>query len=116
MIYNEQIPTVLEHPVHDMEGSKIGDASSVFVDDATGQPDWASVRTGLFKRKEAFVPLRDATVIEGHLAVPYDKEQVLKAPPVTVDAGGHLSEREERRLCRHYGISWNAAQRRQHGR
>ncbi|MDN0198774.1 PRC and DUF2382 domain-containing protein [Streptomyces sp. S.PNR 29] len=109
MITREQIPTVLDHPVYDADGSKIGDAKHVFLDDATGQPEWVSVRTGLFGTSESFVPIQDASVVEDHLEVPYPKDAVKDAPNVDVDAGGHLSEEEEHRLYEHYGIDWDAA-------
>ncbi|MGW0494549.1 DUF2382 domain-containing protein [Streptomyces sp. NPDC003007] len=109
MITREQIPTVLDHPVHDARGDKIGDARHVFFDDVTGEPEWVSVRTGMFGTKESFVPIHDADVIEDHLEVPFAKDQVKDAPNVDVDAGGHLSEQEEQRLYEHYGIDWDAA-------
>ncbi|MGW0551468.1 DUF2382 domain-containing protein [Streptomyces altiplanensis] len=109
MITREQIPAVLDHPVYDAQGKKIGDAKHVFLDDATHQPDWVSVKTGLFGTSESFVPIHDATMVEDHLEVPYPKDRVKDAPNVDVDAGGHLSEAEERRLYEHYGIAWDEA-------
>ncbi|WP_093797397.1 DUF2382 domain-containing protein [Streptomyces sp. Wb2n-11] len=109
MITREQIPAVLDHPVYDAQGRKIGDAKHVFLDDATHQPDWVSVRTGLFGTSESFVPIHDATMVEDHLEVPYPKDRVKDAPNVDVDAGGHLSEAEEHRLYEHYGIAWDEA-------
>ncbi|NWF29010.1 PRC-barrel domain-containing protein [Streptomyces sp. PKU-EA00015] len=104
MITREQIPQVLDHPVYDAEGHKVGNAKDVFVDDATGQPDWVSVQTGLFGTSESFVPIRDATMVEDHLEVPYPKNKIKEAPDVDVDARGHLSRQEEERLYRHYSI------------
>ncbi|KOG33026.1 YsnF/AvaK domain-containing protein [Streptomyces resistomycificus] len=109
MITREQISSVMDHPVCDAEGNKIGDAKHVFLDDATGQPEWVSVKTGLFGTSESFVPIRDASVVEDHLEVPYPKDKVKDAPNVDVDAGGHLSEQEEHRLYEHYGIAWDDA-------
>jgi uncharacterized protein (TIGR02271 family) len=109
MITREQISTVLDHPVYDTRGDKIGTASHVFLDDVSGQPEWVSVKTGLFGTSESFVPVRDASVVEDHLEVPYAKDQVKDAPNVDVDAGGHLSEQEEHRLFEYYGIDWDAA-------
>jgi stress response protein YsnF len=109
MITREQIPTVLDHPVYDTDGNKIGDARHVFFDDVTGEPEWVSVSTGLFGTSESFVPIHDATVVKDHLEVPFDKSRVKDAPNVDVDAGGHLSEQEEHRLYEHYGIDWDTA-------
>jgi uncharacterized protein (TIGR02271 family) len=109
VITQEQISTVLNHPVYDADGNKIGDAKHVFLDDATGQPEWVTVKTGLFGTSESFVPIKDATVVEDHLEVPYAKDKVKDAPNVDVDAGGHLSEDEEHRLYEHYGVAWDEA-------
>lgn len=86
MITQEQIPTVLDHPVYDTDGNKIGDAKHVFLDDATRRPEWVSVKTGLFGTSESFVPLSDASLVEDHLEVPYRKDKVKDAPNVDVDA------------------------------
>ncbi len=109
MITREQIPTVLDHPVHDAEGNKIGEAKHVFLDDVTGHPAWVSVKTGLFGTSESFVPIQDATMVEDHLEVPYAKDKIKDAPNVDVDSGGHLSADEEHRLYEHYGIAWDEA-------
>ncbi|HZG05875.1 MAG TPA: PRC and DUF2382 domain-containing protein [Streptomyces sp.] len=106
MITKEQIPEVLDHQVYDAEGRKIGEAGHIFLDDVTGEPEWASVRTGLFGTSETFVPIHDAALVGDHLEVPYSKDQVKDAPHVDVDQGGHLSEQEERRLYEYYGIEW----------
>ncbi len=106
MITQVQIATMLDHSVHDTNGNKIGDAKHVFLDAVTGQPEWVSVKTGLFGAKESFVPLREATMVADHLEVPYAKDTVKEAPNADVDAGGALSADEEHRLYEHYGIKW----------
>jgi hypothetical protein len=113
VITREQVPSVLDHQVYDQEGKKIGQAGHVFLDDATGEPEWASVRTGMFGNHESFVPIHDARLTEDRVEVPCTKAQVKDAPHVDVDSGGHLSEREERELYRHYGVDWDAGRRRQ---
>jgi stress response protein YsnF len=107
MITRDQIPAVLDHPVYDGTGAKIGEAKHVFLDDATGRPEWVSVKTGLFGSSETFVPIRDASVVEDHLEVPYTKDKVKDAPDVVVDSGGHLSREEEHRLYEYYGVKWD---------
>ncbi|MGC9439575.1 DUF2382 domain-containing protein [Streptomyces sp. WG5] len=108
MITREEIANVLDHPVYDGDGNKIGDAKHVFFDDMTGRPEWVSVKTGMFGSNESFVPIRDASLVQDHLEVPYRKDQVKDAPNVDVDAGGHLSETEEHRLYDYYGINWDS--------
>ncbi|MFD7713409.1 PRC and DUF2382 domain-containing protein [Streptomyces sp. NPDC059786] len=109
MITQEQIPEVLEHPVYDAQGKKVGDAKHVFFDDATGRPEWVTVKTGLFGTHESFVPIREASLVEDHVEVPYPKDKIKDAPNVDVDNGGHLSEDEEHRLYDYYGIDWDQA-------
>ncbi|MFJ8803412.1 DUF2382 domain-containing protein [Streptomyces sp. NPDC102487] len=109
MITREQIPIVLDHPVYDADGSKVGDAKHVFFDDASGQPEWVTVKTGLFGTNESFVPMRGAHMVEDHLEVTVSKDRIKDAPNVDVDSGGHLSEDEEHRLYEHYGINWDEA-------
>ncbi|MDX2294103.1 MULTISPECIES: PRC and DUF2382 domain-containing protein [Streptomyces] len=109
MITQEQIPTVLNHPVYDTEGNKIGEAKRVYLDDATGRPEWVTVKTGLLGTGESFVPIKDASLVHDHLQVPYPKDRVKGAPHVDVDGGGHLDESEEQRLYAYYGIAWDDA-------
>lgn len=109
MITRDQIPAVLGHPVFDAEGKKIGEAGHVFLDDDTGQPEWVTVKTGMFGSNETFIPIAEAKVSGDHLEVPYPKHKVKDAPNVDVDAGGHLSAQEEHRLYDYYGLAWDTA-------
>ncbi|MCG5218786.1 PRC and DUF2382 domain-containing protein [Streptosporangium sp. KLBMP 9127] len=106
MITQQQIPTVIHQHVYDKSGQRVGEVRHVYVDDATGQPEWLGVKTGMFGTRETFVPVRDADVIADHVEVGYDKERIKHAPNVDVDAGGHLSVEEERDLYRYYDIDW----------
>ena len=109
MITREQIPQVVGHPVHDSAGKKIGDAKHMYLDDATGNPEWVTVKTGFFGNNETFVPTRSAKLVQDHLEIPYDKDKVKGAPNVDVDSGGHLSVEEERHLYRYYGLESTGA-------
>jgi len=109
MITSEQVRAVVDRAVCDSDGNKIGNAKHIFLDDVTGKPEWVSVKTGLFGTNESFVPIRDASMVDDHLEVPFAKETVKKAPNVDVDSGGHLSVEEEHRLYEYYGIDWDAA-------
>ena len=89
----------------DQDGSRIGSIDAIYLDDQTGQPEWALVTTGLFGTKASFVPLAQATQTGHDVGVPYDKQLVKDAP--RVDPDGQLSEAEERRLWRHYGLDYD---------
>ncbi|GHH91665.1 DUF2382 domain-containing protein [Streptomyces capillispiralis] len=108
MITREEISILLDHPVYDGDGNKIGDAKHVFLDDASGRPEWVTVKTGMFGSNESFIPIRDASLVQDHLEVPYRKDKVKGAPNVDIDAGGHLSVDEEHRLYDYYGIDWDS--------
>ncbi|HXH81025.1 PRC and DUF2382 domain-containing protein [Nocardioides sp.] len=89
--------------VVDNDGSKIGSIGQVYLDDQTGQPEWVTVKTGMFGGGESFVPLREAEVTGDDLRVPYSKDKVKDAPRIE-DADSHLSETEEAELYRYYGV------------
>jgi uncharacterized protein (TIGR02271 family) len=91
--------------VYDSNGDKIGSVDQVYVDDQTGQPEWLSVRTGMFGGKVSFVPLSHVQETDnGELSVPYTKDKVKDAP--RAEADGHLEEAEERALYEYYGVTW----------
>jgi uncharacterized protein (TIGR02271 family) len=94
----------------DRDGNRIGPIEAIYLDDQTGQPEWALVNTGLFGTKSSFVPLAQATQTGEEVRVPYDKQLVKDAPRVDVDQ--HLSEAEERQLWRHYGLDYDRTTRR----
>ncbi|MFE7286079.1 PRC-barrel domain-containing protein [Streptomyces noursei] len=88
--------------VVDVEGAKVGLVQQVYRDDATNEPEWITVRTGLFGMKETFVPLAGARRSGDELHVPHTKSTIKQAP--RIDAEGHLDPSEEERLYRHYGL------------
>ena len=102
MIGTETLDRVIGQDVYDQSGEKIGSASEVYLDDETGQPEWATVRTGLFGTKESFVPIRNADLTNDGLRVAVSKDQVKNAPQIDTD--GHLSPQEEEELYRYYGM------------
>jgi uncharacterized protein (TIGR02271 family) len=88
----------------DPAGDKLGTIDAIYLDDETGQPEWATVTRGLFSAKAAFVPLAQAQDTGDSVQVPYDKQQVIDAP--TMQADGQLSQDEEAALYRHYGLEY----------
>src|SRR5215217_8233284 len=102
MIGTDTISRVIGQDVYDESGDKIGSASEVYLDDETGQPEWVTVRTGLFGTKESFVPIRNADLTDNGVRVPVSKDRVKDAPKIDTD--GHLSPQEEDELYRYYGM------------
>jgi len=104
LVLGEQnVEELMGAEVQDSSGGKIGKAGQVYLDDASGQPKWATVSTGMFGTKESFVPLEQATFTDGVLTVPVTKDQVKDAP--RVDSDGHITPQEETELYRYYGLS-----------
>src|SRR5215216_1983996 len=89
----------------DPAGDKLGTIDAIYLDDETGQPEWATVTSGLFSATTAFVPLAQAHDIGDSVQVPFDKQQVKNAP--TMRADGQLSQDEEAELYRHYGLEYS---------
>jgi uncharacterized protein (TIGR02271 family) len=89
----------------DPAGDKLGTIDAIYLDDETGQPEWALVASGLFSAKATFVPLARAQAAGDSVQVPYDKQQVKDAP--SLEADGQLSQDEEAELYRHYGLDYS---------
>jgi uncharacterized protein (TIGR02271 family) len=91
----------------DTSGQRIGKVDEIYLDEQTGQPEFAVVTTGMFGTGSHFVPLHDASQDGDDLVVPYSKDRVKDAP--TVPADGHLNQDEERTLYGHYGLQYSEA-------
>jgi uncharacterized protein (TIGR02271 family) len=103
MIDQASVPSLMGSTVRDSSGDKIGKVGQVYLDDTTGQPEWVTVKTGLFGTKENFVPLAAARVEGDELVVDVPKAKVTDAPKL--DEDGHLSEEQETELYAYYGVS-----------
>ncbi|CAA9383909.1 MAG: putative conserved domain protein [uncultured Nocardioides sp.] len=106
MINENELRNVIGRNAYDSNGDKIGKVGHVFLDDETGQPEFATVNTGLFGTSETFVPIANASISGDQLNVPFTKDQIKDAPNVDAD-GGHLDQSEEARLYQHYGMSYS---------
>jgi hypothetical protein len=86
----------------DRDGTEIGTCTQIFVDDSTGRPEWA---TAELESGTAFIPLVDAVESGPLVQVTVPRVAVADAP--SVGDVQHLSEDEEERLYRHYGIAYS---------
>ena len=84
--------------VIDPDGDKIGTVFDVYIDNATDQPEWLAITTGLFGTKVSFVPIAGAAFAGDDLQLGYAKGLVKDAP--NADADGQLSPDEEAALLR----------------
>ncbi|WP_431790314.1 DUF2382 domain-containing protein [Kocuria palustris] len=102
MANNISIEDLQRSTVIDQDGDKVGKVGQVYLDDATGQPNWVTVNTGLFGGNETFIPLDEATQDGDDLRVPYTKAFIKDAP--NLDADSHVDESQEDELYRYYGL------------
>ncbi len=86
-------------------GDRLGAVDQIFLDEATGTPEWVLVT---LDDGAAFVPLAGATVEERSIRVDHDAERVQAAP--RPEAGETLSVGEEKRLYEHYGLEYSQAE------
>lgn len=104
MLTKDTLDTLHGATVVDNDGDKIGSLDEIYLDEDTGQPEWAAVRTGLFGTGLSFVPLANAERDDDDLRVPFSKETVKDAP--RIDADGQLSQAEEAELYAYYGMDY----------
>jgi uncharacterized protein (TIGR02271 family) len=95
-----QYTDVIGSAAVDAEGEKVGKVGQIYADDATGEPAWVTVSTGLFGTRESFAPLYGAQPGDGELRLAVTKELIKNAP--NIDTDGHLGESEIDSLYQHY--------------
>jgi hypothetical protein len=88
--------------VVDTDGNRIGAVELIFLDEATGAPEWVLVT---LEDGEAFAPLAGAMVGERSIRVEQRAARVADAP--RVDHGETLSVADEQRLYEHYGLEYS---------
>jgi uncharacterized protein (TIGR02271 family) len=102
MITQNDVQRLFNTDVYETDGTKIGSTGQVYLDRRSGEPEWVSVKTGLFGTKETLVPLQSAELAEDRIVVPFGKDQIKNAPRVQPD--DELSPAEEDELYRYYGF------------
>jgi uncharacterized protein (TIGR02271 family) len=102
MSTTQELERAIGQDVYDVEGHKVGTASHLYASDVSGEPEWVTVKTGLFGSKESFVPLTGAHAERDGLHVGAHKDLIKDAP--RIDDNGHLSEAEAAELYRHYNL------------
>jgi stress response protein YsnF len=108
MVSIEEVQTLLNGggAVVGDDGTKIGDVAQVYLDDASGEPEWVTTKAGMFSGGESFIPLAQANVQGNEIRVPYSKDKVKGAPSVS-DSDGHVSGEDEAELYSYYGLSYS---------
>lgn len=106
---------LIGNEIYDQEGNKIGKVGNVYVDDSTHQPEWVTVRTGMFGTRESFVPLQGASAAENRIDVGVSKDKIREAPRIEAEEG-HLSDTEGRDLYTYYDLQQPGAKPREGGK
>ncbi|MHB8657121.1 MAG: hypothetical protein ACYC91_04075 [Solirubrobacteraceae bacterium] len=89
--------------VSDQEFREIGEVKEVYGPDPEQAPMWVSVEASFgMEKRIVFVPISRLKEEDGELRVPYSKSHIEDSPEI--EAGGELSEEDERHLRDHYGI------------
>jgi uncharacterized protein (TIGR02271 family) len=102
LISTDDLSSLMDANVLGADDDKLGGVGQVYLDDATGQPAWVTVKTGFFGTNENFVPLADASQQGDSIRVPYRKDKDKGAPNMAPD--GSLSRDEEAELYAYYGV------------
>ena len=97
-VNQNEIADWVGHTLVDEQGDKIGKIVDLYVDEATGQPEWIAVKTGWFGSNISFVPIAGARPSGDDLMAPCPGDKVKDAPNATPD--GHLTQEEEADLYR----------------
>jgi len=105
MITMEEAQDLIGATAYDQAGQKIGDVATLYLDRATGEPEWLTVKTGLFGLKENFVPVALARPRGPHeVEFATGKDAITSAPKIEPDA--ELAQAEEAELFQHYGLPY----------
>jgi sporulation protein YlmC with PRC-barrel domain len=94
----------IDRHVVDNDGHRVGVVADVYLDDASGYPEWLAVVTGLFGSRISFVPISGAVEAGDKVCVAFSKAFVKDSP--NIDTNGTLTVEDEQRLYRHYGMRY----------
>ena len=104
MITKQHASDLIGATAYDPGGGEVGEVATVYLDQASGEPEWVTVTTGLSGARQTFVPLARARLRgPGEVEFDLDKDTITGAPDI--DADGELAEEEEARLFQHYGMA-----------
>jgi hypothetical protein len=89
----------------DHGGEPLGSVEAIYLDKATGQPEWALLEAGASSPSRTYVPLVSANEEGDTVRVPFAKTLIEGAPGMAADR--ELSEDQEGELYRHYGVPYS---------
>jgi uncharacterized protein (TIGR02271 family) len=98
------VMTIQGAPVYSSDDEKIGAVEEVYADEATRQPEWLGIGTGVFRTKRVLVPMQGANITPDAVKVPYPKDRVKDAPDIDDDV---ISQDTEQQLANYYGVDYS---------
>ncbi len=99
---NRKIQDLINATAFDKNGDKLGSVKEVFINDATGQPDFVEVGHGLFGMSSSLVPLRGHRLNGEELQLAFSKDRIQDAPNIDNDA--QLTEDDQNTIYRHFEV------------
>jgi hypothetical protein len=87
----------------DSSGKRIGKLEGVYYDVETDEPQFGTVKEGLFSRHLTFVPLVGVTIGPDNLQVPASRQQIKDAPNLKPN---DLAPVDESLLYHHYQLNY----------
>jgi uncharacterized protein (TIGR02271 family) len=96
----EEWTNVIGTTAIDADGEKVGKVGQIYLNDASGEPEWATVSTGLFGNRESFAPLYNARPGDGQVQLAVTKQLIKDAP--NIDTDGHLDGSDVDTLYEYY--------------
>lgn len=99
---NRNIQELANATAYDSTGDKLGSVKQVYINDATGQPDFVEVGHGLFGMSSSLVPLRGHQLTGDELRLGFTKDRIADAPDF--DSEAPLSDEDQAVIYRHYGL------------
>lgn len=91
--------------VIDDEGKKVGELEAVYVDTATDEPAFVTIKIGMIGRTRlVFAPVTGATVTPKTVRVHYPKSLIHDAP--SIDTDGELAAADEPQVFAHYQLPY----------
>jgi sporulation protein YlmC with PRC-barrel domain len=106
VITNIDVRELIGADLVDSSGDQVGKIGQIYLDDRTGEPEWATVNTRRFGVSERFVPLAQADRAGHAVRVPYEKSTITDAPHMPAGDAG-LDESQERELYVYYGLDYS---------
>ncbi len=86
MITKQQARDLIGAAAYDHRGGKVGEVAAVCLDQASGEPEWLTVTTGLPGPRQTFVPIARARLRgPGEVRFDLDKDTITGAPAIDPD-------------------------------